>query len=120
MTERISFTRYENAIYPRLRQKIQQAESTTDVKNSFAFAARELFSNAFQDKLSFRDDDIQLQPDKESRFVLSQRLLDSSTFNSVWEQSDLPRVIERFAGIAIGRVRRLEKHPEKTDAKIRM
>ena len=38
MTEKVSFTRYENVIYPGFRQKIKKAESILDIKNSFVFA----------------------------------------------------------------------------------
>jgi hypothetical protein len=120
MTDRISFTRYENVIYPSFRQKVQRAESTVDVRNSFALATRELLQSSFEGKMNFRDDDIELLPESDERFVISKRLLSSTAFKSVWENSDLRRVIDRFADVAIGRCKRLQKHPEKTDAKIRM
>jgi hypothetical protein len=120
MTESVSFTRYENVIYPGFRQKVQKAESTGDVKNLFALATKEMLQSAFEHKMNFLDDDIKLLPESESRFVISERLLSSATFKSVWENSDLRRVIGRFAELAIGRCKRLRKHPEKTDAKIRM
>jgi hypothetical protein len=120
MTETVSFTRYENVIYPGFRQRVQRAESTGDVKSLFAFATRDMLQSAFEGKMSFRDDDIKLLPESESRFAISDRLRSSATFKSVWKNSDLRRVIERFAGLSIGRCKRLQKHPEKTDAKIRM
>jgi hypothetical protein len=120
MTERVSFTRYENVIYPGFRQKVQKAESTVDVRNSFTLATRELLQSAFEGKMDFRDDDIKLLPESDARFVISKRLLSSAAFKSVWENSDLQRVIDRFADLAIGRCKRLQKHLEKTDAKIRM
>ncbi|MEW6665715.1 MAG: hypothetical protein AB1512_10915 [Thermodesulfobacteriota bacterium] len=39
---------------------------------------------------------------------------------SYWTDSDLPHVIERLAEAATGRYKHVEKHPEKTEAKIRM
>jgi hypothetical protein len=120
MAERVSFTRYENVIYPGFRQKVQKAESAGDVKNLFASAAKEMLESAFEGKMTFREDDIKLLPESEARFGISERLLSSATFKSVWGNSDLRRVIERFAELCIGRYKRLQKHPEKTDAKIRM
>jgi hypothetical protein len=120
MTDRVSFTRYENIIYPSFRQEVQKAESTVDVRNSFTLATRKLLHSALEGKMDFRDDDIRLLPESDARFVISKRLLSSPAFKAVWEDSDLPRVIDRFADLAIGRCKRLQKHPEKTDAKIRM
>jgi hypothetical protein len=120
MTERLSFTRFENVIYPGFRQKVQKAETIVDVRNSFTLAMRELLRSAFEGKLSFEDDDIKLLPESDSRFAVSKRLLSSGKFKTIWDGSDLPRVVERFADVAVGRWKRIQKHPEKTDSKIRM
>ncbi|MBW2573247.1 MAG: hypothetical protein JRE61_13155 [Deltaproteobacteria bacterium] len=46
-------------------------------------------------------------------------LFASDEFTSIWNDSDLPRVIGRFAKSAMNRFKRLEKYSEKSDTKIR-
>jgi len=48
------------------------------------------------------------------------RLFSTKGSQSTWDNSDLPRMVRRFAETAARRVKRLEKHSEKTDAKIGM
>jgi hypothetical protein len=74
----------------------------------------------FEDQLEFGYEDFELMPDSEPHYQLSKRLLSSKDFTSVWNHSDLPRVVNRLAESSIRRYTHLEKHPEKTDSKIRM
>jgi len=120
MTGQISYTKCEHEVLPGFRQKINKAESTEDVKKFFVYTAIELLETAFKGKMHFVYEDFALMPQSKSLFFVSERLLLSNEFKSVWNNSDLPRVIHRFAESAIRRYRHLEKHPEKTDAKIRM
>ena len=120
MKKEFSFTRYERGILPNFRQKISKAESTEDVKKFFVYTVNELFSNVFEGQLEFDYEDFELMPDGEPHYQLSKRLLSSKDFTSVWNYSDLPRVVNRLAESSIRRYTHLEKHPEKTDSKIRM
>jgi hypothetical protein len=120
MTTQFSFTKYEHEVLPTFRQKINKAESTEDVKKFFVYTAIDLLENIFEGKMNFEYEDVALLPDSKSQFAVSERIFSSEQFKSVWNNSDLPRVICRFALSAIHRHRHLEKHPEKTDAKIRM
>lgn len=120
MVRRLSFTKYEHELLPDFRQKINMAESTRDVRNSFYHAASELFDNVFGDTVRIDYDDIELVSDCDDCFVISDRLRKSTDFASIWKDSDLPNVVARMARSATNRCKRLEKHSEKTDAKIRM
>jgi len=120
MAKQISFTKQENRILPKFREKINKAESTEDVKKFFVYTAIELFETIFQEKMDFHYEDIAFDPEREPYYIVSNRLRVSPEFGSVWKASDLPHVVYRLAESAIGRYRHLEKHPEKTDAKIRM
>jgi hypothetical protein len=42
MTKRLSFVKYEQELRPTLRERINSAESTEDVKKFFAYAVLEL------------------------------------------------------------------------------
>ena len=120
MTERLSFTKYENECLPRFRQKINEAESTEDVKKFFVYTMKDFLESVFEGNVEIQYDDVSLKPHGQSPYSVSERLFSTNVFKSLWSRSDLPRVIGRFAASATRRYRRLEKHREKTDAKIRM
>ena len=120
MTEKFSFTKYEREILPNFREKISKAESIEDVKKFFVYTVKELFENVFKGRMSFYYEDFALTLGTEPYYRLSRRLLSSEDFVSVWDNSDLPRVVYRLVESSRGRCKRLEKHPEKTDSKIRM
>lgn len=120
IVKRISFTKQENRILPNFRQKINMAESTEDVKKFFLQAARDLFEEISGKRIAVEYGDITLLPEMEPHFTMSDRFSSLVDLNDLWSDSDLPRVMNRFAVIAARRYCYLEKHPEKTDAKIRM
>ena len=120
MAEKLSFTKYEHECLPAFRQRINKAESAEDVRKVFAYTTRVLFEKVFSGNLKFRDDDVTLEVSEKSPFSLSNRLLAAEGFESAWNNSDLPRMVGRFAETATRRIKHMEKHPEKTDAKIRM
>jgi hypothetical protein len=119
MAKMRSYTKYENKIIPSLRQNLNRAESTEDVKKFFVYAVKELMETAF-DGLSLRHDDIFLSPETEPGFTLSERILSHDVIRAAWSDSDMPQVLGRLAESALKRYRYLQKNPEKTEAKIRM
>jgi hypothetical protein len=120
MTERQSFTKYEHDCLPAFRQRINKAESVEDVRKVFAYTTRLLIEKIFGGEERFGDDDVTLELSEKSCFSLSRRVFSRKGFRSTWNNSDLPRMVGRFAETAARRIKHLEKHPEKTDAKIRM
>lgn len=120
MTKQLSFSKYEQLILPGFRERINQAESTEDVKKFFSQTAEELLKNVFQGNLALEWNDIVLDEDAETCFGVNERLLASRDFAAAWNGSDLPNVIGRFAKTAMNHYKHLLKHPEKTNAKIRM
>ncbi|MCK4817774.1 hypothetical protein KA005_18535 [bacterium] len=90
------------------------------MKEFFVYTVKELLEIAFEEQMDFKYEDFALTLDTEPHYSLSERLVSSEDFISVWNDSDLPSVIYRFAESAIRRYKHLEKHPEKTEAKIRM
>ncbi len=119
MALQFSFTKVENEVLPDFRKKLNLAESTEDVRNFFFYASMEVLGSIFMDKLDFDDEDIMLILDREPFYKVSKRLFSSEDFMSIWNDSDLPRVLGRFAKSAMQRYKRLEKYSEKTDTKIR-
>ena len=120
MAKRLSFTKNEQDILPDFRQRINLAESTEDVKKFFVYTITELFNHVFAGKIDVVYEDVELQFAEDPHFTVSDRLLSQEDFSTIWDCSDLPNVVARFAKTSINRCKRLEKHPEKTDAKIRM
>jgi hypothetical protein len=119
MALQFSFTKVENEVLPDFRKKLNLSESPEDVINCFFFASMEVLASIFLDKLDFDDEDITLILDREPHYKVSNRLFSSEDFMSIWNDSDLPRVLGRFAKSAVQRYKRLEKYSEKTDTKIR-
>jgi hypothetical protein len=119
MAPQISFTKYENEGLPDFRKKINLAESTEDVINCFSQTITELCNTIFEKKIDFDYEDITLVLDHEPHYSMNQRFFGSDEFAAIWNDSDLSRVIARFAKTAMNRYKRLEKYSEKTDTKIR-
>ncbi len=120
MAKQLSFTKYENEILPDFRQRINKAESVEDVKKIFANTANELFVKIFADKIKFEYADVGLNHGQTPPFTINKRLHSIEEFSAIWNTSDLPNVIARLAESATNRYKHLEKHPEKTNSKIRM
>ena len=120
MSDQISFTKYENRIVPHFRQKINCAESTEDVKKFFIQTTKNLLNEIFDENLDIRYDDVELMPDCDPYYRVSDRLGSCENFTSVWNGSDLSRVMFRLASSATHRYKHLLKNPEKRDSKIRM
>jgi hypothetical protein len=119
MVQQISFTKYENEVLPDFRKKLNLAESTEDVLNFFVHTIMELCKNVFEGNIDFNYEDITLILDHEPHYKMNKRLFSQDAFTAVWNHSDLPRVIGRFAKSAMNRFKRLEKYSEKSDKKIR-
>ena len=119
MVKQVSYTKYENEILPDFRQKLNKAESSEDVRKFFFQTVRGLYERIFENDPDIRYEDIILNENDDPPYGISKRLLGLDEFKTVWDESDLPHVMVRLTKAAINRQKRLEKHPEKTDSKIR-
>jgi hypothetical protein len=117
MSRQVSFTKHERKILPDFRKKINNAESTEDVKKFFIHTIDTLLEDIFPEKMAVENDDVRLVPDKNPPFELSKRLKGLPEFVEVWQDSDLSNVFGRLAETAAHRYLRLDRHPEKTDSK---
>lgn len=120
MTIQLSFTKVENELLPDYRKKIGAAESTEDVKKFFVYTIQELLLRLSEGKIRLAYDDITLVPELSPAFAVRGSLLETPDFSAVWQNSDLPSVVGRFAETAVNHFRHLEKNRQKTEAKIRM
>jgi len=118
MTKRLSFVKYEQEVRPTLRERINSAESTEDVKKFFAYAVLELLGKVLRGKGAAEYEDIRLQPDNKDGYYVSDRVWSIEEFASAWNNSDLPHILKRMAQFAIKRYKRLDTHRDKTEAKM--
>jgi hypothetical protein len=118
MARQLSFSKYEQELRPELRQKLNIAESTEDVKKFFVYTIQKLFDRVMEGKEAFTYEDIRLEPLQESGFFISDRLRADPTFEAVWKNSDLSNIVKRIADAAGKRHKHLMKNPAKTEAKI--
>ena len=120
MEKHISFSTLGNEYVRMLRDKINNAENITDLKNHFAFTVIDFLNQIFEkSKLDIDADDIIFNPDVEDLYVLSDKLINDLEFNKIWGISDLKHVIYKFADSANHRFIHINKHNEKTNKKIR-
>jgi hypothetical protein len=118
MARQLSFSKYEQELRPELRQNLNIAESTEDVKKFFVYTIQKLFGKVLEGKEAFTYEDIRLDPQEQSGFIISDRLLSDPEFTAVWVNSDLYNIVKRLADAASNRHKHLEKNPAKTEAKI--
>lgn len=119
MARQMSYTKHENRLLHDLRQKLNKAESTEDVKKFFVHTSRKLFDSVSDGRMSSRYEDIALIPGSAPYYQVEKRLSETEAFDAIWTNSDLSRVLGRFAEAAVGHYRHLAKNPEKTRSKIR-
>ena len=119
MTKRISHTKHENRLLPSFREKLNMAESTEDVRKFFTYTIRNLFDALYEGRLDLNYEDIVFDPDRSPPYSFRGRVEADEQFLADWNDSDLPRVLNRLADAATGRYRHLEKNPGKTTSKIR-
>ena len=118
MARQLSFSKYEQELRPQLRQNLNIAESTEDVKKFFVYTVQKLFDRVMEGKEAFTYEDIRLEPLQESGFIISDRLRADPAFDTVWKNSDLSNIVKRIADAAGKRHKHLKKNPEKSEAKI--
>ena len=114
----ISLTKYEKASAPLLREQLTRAESVEDVRKFFYQCIRDFLCAISNSALQPTYADVVLTPGQAPYFMLSKGLRNSEAFKQ-FDDSDLLRIIERFAEQSSHRFLHLTKHREKTEAKIR-
>ncbi len=118
MEKRISFTKQENALLPGFRQRMNQAESTEDIRKFFAQSMAELIGNCLQADVGWKYEDIRLDPESGQGYAVSARLAEHPIFAEAYASSDLPRILGDLAATAVNDFKHLAKNPAKTNAKM--
>ena len=118
MTRQTSFTRLEQSILPGFRDRMERAESTEDVRKFFAETAASLLSDALGRPGAVRSMDVRLTPGQGEGYAVERNVMESPVFQETWQDSDLGRILADLARGAANRFAHLDKHPEKTEAKM--
>ena len=115
MSQRISFTKIENELWPEYRDRLNKAESTEDVKKFFAYTATELLNQVLESRgAKARFEDVQLNPEGDGLFTLSSDFRESRDVSEVFHGSDLQDILERMARAAVKRYQHLSRNPNKS------
>lgn len=114
-----SFSKVANDLQHKFRKMINEAETTEDVKKFFVFCMQELFNLASSGQLKLQFEDIELRPEGNPPFVVSEQIRSRKEFTHLWNDSDLSQIVVKFAELASNQYKHLTKNPKKTEAKIR-
>lgn len=102
-----------------IRQRISSTESKADLRNGFSFNVSQYINSVMEPKVSIGPQDIAFSPEGNNHYILSERLTQSSEFNSMWKGTRLPHFVQKVADTTYHRYIHLSQHDEKTKAKIK-
>jgi hypothetical protein len=120
MKEHMSFTLYERELLHEFRSKINRAESIEGLKRHFSYTIAALFMKVFSDsELEIPTNATQYDHHKKEKYFIENELRSNEEFSQVWDHSDLPDIVRRFAETVDKHFLYLSKHTEKTNKKIR-
>ena len=120
--DRVSFVNFENLerkCIGSIRKKVDLSENRKDLEMAFSHSISTFLNQAFQDDLSFSNDDVTFKPYMKVKYELSPRLKNSKEFMETWEHSNLPHFINQIADTTYHKYIHMSKHGEKTVRKIR-
>jgi hypothetical protein len=120
MTTQQSFTKFEKKYRTRIREQMDQAESTQDVRRFFFQIVRDMLREIPGCEVDLVYEAVRLTPNEAPGFAFKPELLGEGGFErlqALMADSDLERILRDFAETCIHRLRRLDKNPEKTEAK---
>jgi hypothetical protein len=118
MKRQFSFSKYQQEVRPMLRENLNRAESTEDVKKFFVYAFRDLLNRVSEGTVTVEYEDILLDPLERDGFSIGDRLGATPDFISPWKNSDLPYIVKRMEESAIKRHKYLDRHRDKTETKM--
>lgn len=118
MDRRESYTRFERELESGFRVQVDLAETSEEVRAVFERTARDLLFMTMGPGMELAPGDVRLAPDVREGFLLSERLRDDRRVGAAVARSDLWHILRRLAGRALRRMAHIERHPERTEAKM--
>ena len=120
MTKQMSYSAREKEFMHILRDRINHSEDPVDLGNHFSSTVMEMIGTIDGEMVRMiNPDDITFSTADTRHFSLSPHLRAQDRFMSMWSNSDLESIVERFADCTYHHYRHLTGHPEKTQKKIR-
>jgi len=122
MEGKVSFSVLEKEFAHVFRNGINSSEDKIDLGNHFSRTMKTLLQKVFEHEhipVDVDDSDITFNPEARHYYTISGKLRQTGSFKGLWEGSDLPSVIERFADSTHKKYLHLDRHREKTRFKIR-
>lgn len=118
MSDKASYTKIENELVPGLRQRVNSAEGVADVQQAFAAFLRGILSRVSGAEVLLDEGDVRVDSRAADGFVLGPGLTRNQDYAKFLEHSDLLDILRRQAVDAVNRIKRLEKHTERAEAKM--
>lgn len=118
MHDTSSLTKHENELARSLRQRVNAAESAADVQNAFAAFLREMLSRITGVEVVLDEGDVRVDPAVADGFVLGPGIAGNPDYAKFLEHSDLLAILRRQAEDPANRIKHLEKHTLRAEAKI--
>ncbi|MBN2460655.1 MAG: hypothetical protein JXB60_03525 [Candidatus Cloacimonetes bacterium] len=120
MKNQISYSTLGNTFIHRMRNEINNSEDAVDLENCFSLTSTDFLREVFGEiEIEINSDDIVFDSQKKDYYTISKTLSGQEKFKEIWQNSDLPSVIKKFAESTYHHYLHLQKHPEKTQKKIR-
>jgi len=119
MSSKLSYSAIEKKYWPGFRDKINHSEDCMEVASLFSSTVASIL-NDIDDIMEVRNDEICFIPhEKTCNYSFHNRLNEGPRLKAYFEGSDIGSILDRFAYAAVNKHTHLEKHPEKTNLKIK-
>lgn len=119
MSAKISYSAVENKYWPGFREKINHCENPLEVAGLFSSTTASII-NEIDELLEVRNDEVNFVPlEDECCYSFADRLKEGPRLRAYFDESDIGSILDRFAYAAKNRQVHLDKHPEKTNSKIK-
>lgn len=122
MEGKTSFSELEKEFLHVMRNGINNSEDKIDLENHFSNTMKIFLNRIVQHEhipVEVDEADIIFSPRARNHFIISGKLTRTEPFKNLWDSSDLPHVIERFATTAHKKYLHLDKQKERVRFKIR-
>lgn len=120
MTKQNSYTHIEKELLPKMRELINNAEDKIDLENHFSRTMANLINQASNNEVKAKIYDIVFTQQTADHFKIDKCLMEDENFIKIWNESDLPNVVKRFAQSVNHRYIHIDNQTERTNKKVRV
>ncbi len=109
MVDKKSYVEFEKEYRKIFRVKIDQSDDHIDIEKQFTIVLRDFMQDVIGDQFEVRLNDIVLDLNAPSHYVIAPRLAETDAFRQAMADSDLPSILDRFAESAYHKYFKLQK-----------